>query len=203
MKGLLRKRGLWLLLVAVTSLVVLVTARGSAIAADYLGHQLGYPAANYGVRLEQHVAVNAPDGTPLVADIYRPRTAAPTPTILVRIPYSRKIKHILFARTIGHLWASHGYTTVIQGTRGRYESGGSYGPPFLNETEDGLVTLKWIARQPWYNGKIGMWGGSYFGYTQWVLADQSDPALSALILQICSTDFYRMFYPGGAFSARE
>ncbi len=130
----------------------------------------------------------------------RPRTAAATPTILVRIPYSKQIKHILFARTIGHLWASHGYTTVIQGTRGRYESGGSYDPPFVNEAQDGQATLQWIAQQPWYDGHIGMWGGSYFGYTQWVLADQSDPGLSALIPQICSTDFYRMFYPGGAFS---
>lgn len=45
-----------------------------------------------------------------------------------------------------------------------------------------------------------MWGGSYFGYTQWVLADRINPGLSAFILQICSTDFHQMFYPGGAFS---
>lgn len=146
------------------------------------------------------MTVTAPDGTALVADVYHPRTAATTPTILVRIPYSKQIKHMLFARTVGHLWASHGYTTVIQGTRGRYESGGSYDPPFLNEAQDGRATLQWIARQPWYDGHIGMWGGSYFGYTQWVLADQSDPGLSALMPQICSTDFYGMFYPGGAFS---
>ncbi len=196
----LRKKWLWFVLAVLACMVVLIVASGSAIAAFWLEHQLSYPTASYGVRLERHVTVKAPDNTALVADIYHPRTAEPTPTILVRIPYSKKIKHVLFARTIGHLWASHGYTTVIQGTRGRYESGGSYDPPFLNETQDGLVTLQWIAQQPWYNGKIGMWGGSYFGYTQWVLADQLDPGLSALILQICSTDFYRMFYPGGAFS---
>ncbi|MGP1384392.1 MAG: CocE/NonD family hydrolase [Thainema sp.] len=196
----LRKQWLWLVLAVLTCIVVLVIANGSAIAVFWLGRQLGYEPAIYGVRLERHVTVKAPDNTALVADIYHPRTTEPTPTILVRIPYSKKIKHVLFARTIGHLWASHGYTTVIQGTRGRYESGGSYDPPFLNETQDGLATLDWIAQQSWYNGKIGMWGGSYFGYTQWILADQVDPGLSALILQICSTDFYRMFYPGGAFS---
>ncbi|MEA5449967.1 CocE/NonD family hydrolase [Leptolyngbya sp. CCNP1308] len=195
-----RKR-VWLwLLAGVTALLLLVVGRGSAIAAAWLGHQLDYPPADYGVRLERRVTVTAPDGTVLVADVYHPRTAAATPTILVRIPYSKQIKHILFARTIGHLWASHGYTTVIQGTRGRYESGGSYDPPFLNEAQDGRATLEWITQQPWYDGQIGMWGGSYFGYTQWVLADQVDPGLSALIPQICSTDFYRMFYPGGAFS---
>ncbi len=45
-----------------------------------------------------------------------------------------------------------------------------------------------------------MWGGSYFGYTQWVLADQVEPGPSALLIQISSTDFHGMFYPGGAFS---
>lgn len=195
-----RKRTWLWLLAGLTALLLLVVGRGSAIAAAWLGHQLDYPPASYGVRLERRVTVTAPDGTALVADVYHPRTAATTPTILVRIPYSKQIKHMLFARTVGHLWASHGYTTVIQGTRGRYESGGSYDPPFLNEAQDGRATLQWIARQPWYDGHIGMWGGSYFGYTQWVLADQSDPGLSALMPQICSTDFYGMFYPGGAFS---
>src|SRR5204863_3406577 len=46
----------------------------------------------------------------------------------------------------------------------------------------------------------GMWGGSYFGYTQWVLADQADPGPSALQVQLASTSFHDMFYPGGAFS---
>ena len=45
-----------------------------------------------------------------------------------------------------------------------------------------------------------MWGGSYFGYTQWVLADQVEPGPSALLIRIRSTDFHGMFCPGGAFS---
>jgi hypothetical protein len=45
-----------------------------------------------------------------------------------------------------------------------------------------------------------MWGGSAFGYTQWVLADQFQPGPNALIIQIVSTDFHQMFHPGGAFS---
>lgn len=45
-----------------------------------------------------------------------------------------------------------------------------------------------------------MWGGSVFGYTQWAIADQSNPGPSALHIQISSTHFYDMFYPGGAFS---
>jgi hypothetical protein len=69
-----------------------------------------------------------------------------------------------------------------------------------DERSDGIETLDWIADQPWFDGRIGLWGGSYFGYTQWVLADQIDPGPSALFVQVCSTDWYRMLYPGGAFS---
>ncbi len=38
------------------------------------------------------------------------------------------------------------------------------------------------------------------GCSEWVLADQMNPGPSALVAYLCSTDFYRMFYPGGAFS---
>ena len=31
-----------------------------------------------------------------------------------------------------------------------------------NESQDGLATLEWIVQQPWYNDKIGTWGGSYY-----------------------------------------
>lgn len=68
------------------------------------------------------------------------------------------------------------------------------------ERQDGIDTLRWLARQPWFDGRLGMWGGSYFGYTQWVLADQSDPGPSALLVQLASTSFYDAFYHGGVFA---
>ena len=103
------------------------------------------------------------------------------------------------SEAIARFWASLGYTVVIQGTHGRYESGGTY-YPLVSERKDGIETLSWISRQPWYNGKIGMWGGSAFGYTQWAIADQINPGISVFDIQICSTDLYGMFYPGSAFS---
>jgi len=100
---------------------------------------------------------------------------------------------------VGRMWAARGHTVVVQGTRGRYQSSGHH-DPFRSERQDGIETLAWIAQQPWFNGRLGMWGGSYFGYTQWVLADQVDPGPAAFMIQLASTDFYGMFYPGGAFS---
>jgi hypothetical protein len=138
----------------------------------------------------------------LLADVYHPLRTTHTPTVLVRIPFSRTFTNSLFATIVGRFWAERGYTVVIQGTRGRYESDGMH-TPLIDERRDGLETLEWLKRQPWFDGRLGMWGGSAFGYTQWAIADHlpSPPAgRSALIVQISSTDVRGMFYPGGAFS---
>jgi uncharacterized protein len=156
----------------------------------------------YAVRVERRVAMTASDGVRLMADIYHPLRTTATPTILVRIPFSKTIVNSLFATAVGRFWAERGYTVVIQGTRGRYESEGRHSP-LVDDRRDGLDTLDWLRRQPWFDGRLGMWGGSAFGYTQWAIADRlpTPPAgRSALMIQISSTRFYDMFYPGGAFS---
>jgi uncharacterized protein len=155
--------------------------------------------AVYTVRIERGVALTASDGVSLVADLYKPETLEPAPTILLRVPFTKTFKNSLGADAVGRFWASHGYIVMIQGTRGRFKSGGVY-YPLVHERQDGLDTLRWLAQQPWFDGRLGMWGGSAFGYTQWVLADRSDPGPTALMIQIASTDFHEMFHPGGAFS---
>jgi putative CocE/NonD family hydrolase len=159
----------------------------------------GIREAQFRVHIERGVTMKTADDVALVADVYHPQTADPTPTILVRIPFTETFKNRLGADAVGGFWASRGYTVVIQGTRGRYKSGGSY-YPLIHDRADGIETLQWLAQQPWFDGRLGMWGGSAFGYTQWVLADQSRPGPTALMIQIASTDFHGMFYPGGAFS---
>jgi len=154
------------------------------------------------VRVERKVRCTTRDGVDLVADVYHPvHVGEKTPTILVRIPYSKTAQIQLVASIVGRMWAEHGYTVVFQGTRGRFDSGGEY-YPLREERQDGLDTLSWLARQPWFDGRLGMWGCSYYGYTQWVLADQSNPGPTALIIQEASTNFHDMFYPGGAFSLK-
>ncbi len=165
----------------------------------FIAHKLGFPKAEYAVRAERHVSMVTKDGVKLVADIYHPQHLKQTATVLVRIPMSRSIKTSLFADVIGRMWAEHGYTVIIQGTRGRFGSEGIF-YPLRNERQDGIDALAWLSKQPWFNGKIVTWGGSASGYTQWVIADQINPGPSALTIYLASTDFYRMFYPGGAFS---
>lgn len=169
------------------------------LAPSALAHHLGFRPPAYAVRVERGVTMITSDGVALVSNIYHPQRVRRTPTILVRIPLLRDIKYRLFGDVVARMWAERGYTAVIQATRGRYPSGGRY-EPFRHERQDGIETLAWLAGQPWFDGRLGMWGGSYFSYTQWVLADQEVPGPSALMVQICSTDWHRMFYPGGAFS---
>jgi putative CocE/NonD family hydrolase len=164
-----------------------------------LAHQLGLRRSQFAVRAQKGATLLTSDGVPLVADIYHPQHTAHTPTILVRIPLTKDFKNSLFASMIGKMWAERGYTAIIQGTRGRFGSGGaSY--PLREDQQDGIETLQWIAKQPWFDGHILTWGGSAFGHTQWAIADQAAPGPSALMVYFASTNFHDMFYPGGAFS---
>lgn len=172
------------------------------LAPTILGAVLGARGPEHAVRLDRGAAMTTSDGVKLLADVYRPLRLARAPTILVRIPFSKTPSNSLFAAIVATFWAERGYVVVIQGTRGRYESGGRH-TPLVDERRDGLETLEWVKRQPWFDGRLGTWGGSSFGYTQWAIADRmpSPPnGRSALMIQIASTDFHAMFYPGGAFS---
>lgn len=169
------------------------------LAPSALARVLGFQRPEYAIRIERGVRLITSDGVALVSTIHRPQRLTKTPTILVRTPLLNDWSVRLSADAVGRLWAERGYTVVLQATRGHYPSGGTY-VPFRYERQDGIETLRWLAQQPWWNGRLGMWGGSYFGYTQWVLADQQHPGPAALFVQICSTDWHRMFYPGGAFS---
>ena len=172
---------------------------GYQIAPSLLAHSLGFRRPQFAVRVQSRAAIVTSDGIILLADIYHPQHTNRTPTVLVRIPLTRTFENSLFASIIGRMWTERGYTVMIQGTRGRYGSGGIF-YPLRGERQDGIETLAWIGRQPWFDGHIVTWGGSAFGYTEWAIADQTTPALSALTVYFASTDFHGMFYPGGAFS---
>lgn len=151
------------------------------------------------VTANRDVSVTMSDGVELVANVYRPVGVEKTPAILMRVPFSRSYKTNLMGNVLGTFWASRGYTVVLQRSRGRHPSGGEF-YPLLCERADGIDTLHWIEGQPWYDGRLGMWGGSSFGYTQWAIADQSDPGAAAYMIQIASSEFREMFYRGGAFA---
>jgi uncharacterized protein len=150
------------------------------------------------VEIEKDVMVPMNDGVGLASDIYHPVGVDKSPVIMIRTPYNKAPGDIngKIITYFGKLLSRHGYTVIIQDVRGRYNSGGDF-YPFVNENTDGPVVAKWAAEQPWSNGNVGAWGGSYFGYTQWSLADKS-PSLKAMVPIITCSDFRIVYYEGGA-----
>ena len=118
------------------------------------------------------------DGTILRANVYRPAEGR-WPVLLTRLPYSKDL--VGAAGIIDPLQAARrGYVIVIQDTRGRFTSEGEF-RPFVDETDDGFDTVEWAASLPYADGQVGMYGQSYFGYTQLAAAVRQPPALKAII----------------------
>lgn len=115
------------------------------------------------------------DGTRLAADIYIPKTSAKLPTILVIGPYGRGI-----FRSKARWFAQRGYVFVSVDSRGRFDSEGIWDPFALSHKTDGYDLVEWLADEPWSNGKVGMWGASYHGWTQWWTASSAPPHLAAI-----------------------
>ncbi|OHV28737.1 hypothetical protein BCD49_37560 [Pseudofrankia sp. EUN1h] len=61
--------------------------------------------------------------------------------------------------------AERGFQVLIQSTRGGFGSGGVL-DPLRQERDDGLATLDWMVKQPWFAGAIVLVGLSYLGYVQ-------------------------------------
>lgn len=118
------------------------------------------------------------DGVVLRADIYRLSTGGPWPVLLTRLPYGKNM-----ARFIGMLdpiaAARRGFIVVLQDTRGRFASDGEW-EMATSEADDGYDTVRWAALLPHSNGSVGMYGTSYFAYTQWVAALGKPPELKAI-----------------------
>ena len=73
-----------------------------------------------------------------------------------------------------------GYAIVAQDTRGKARSDGGL-DPFCCEARDGFDSVEWVASQPWCDGRVTMWGASYYGFTEWAAASTRHPALRAIV----------------------
>jgi uncharacterized protein len=142
--------------------------------------------------IERDIEAKMRDGVVLRADVYRPDTDEALPVLLQRTPYGKGLSQVPFAL----MAAERGYAVVIQDTRGRWASeGDNY--PLIYEKEDGYDTVEWVARQPWSNGKVGMFGSSYVGYTQLAAAVMHPPALKTIIPSVTFCNASQIGYLGG------
>src|SRR5437870_11063426 len=151
-------------------------------------------AEHYDVTVERNVAAKMRDGVTLRADIYRPKAEGKFPVLLVRTPYDKT-----GSMGFGLRAAARGYAVIAQDVRGRFESEGEW-YPFKNESQDGYDTVEWAAALPYSNGKVGMFGGSYVGATQFLAAIAKPPHLSGICPTVTASNYHDGWtYQGGAF----
>jgi len=150
------------------------------------------------LKMETNIAVAMRDGVTLYADIYRPDGGGLYPTILQRTPYD-KTNSLTNTMLDPIRAAKAGFAVVIQDTRGRHASEGEF-YAFRDDIDDGYDTVEWAAAQPWSNGKVGMYGASYVGATQWLAATSRPPHLVTIVPTVTASNYHDGWtYQGGAF----
>jgi uncharacterized protein len=147
-----------------------------------------------------NVAVPMRDGTTLRADVYRPATSHAVSVILMRTQYGKEAAQVQPSRYQRPDWfASRCYLVVVQDIRGQFASGGTFSE-FTNDRNDGYDSVEWAARLPRSSGKVGMYGSSYVGATQWLAAEAAPPHLAAIVPANTGSDYYQGWtYENGAF----
>ena len=116
------------------------------------------------------------DGVKLNATVYQPHGQKdPLPVVFTLTPY---IGDSYTDRAM--YFAGHGYVYALVDVRGRGNSEGDF-EPFANEGRDGYDVVEWFVKQPYCNGKVAMWGGSYAGFDQWTVAKEFPPHLSTIV----------------------
>ena len=151
------------------------------------------------VTTETDVPATMRDGTVLRADVYRPKTTDAVPVILMRTQYGNRAAQAGSRYQPPDWFASHCYLVAIEDVRGQGASGGTFSE-FTHEMEDGYDSVEWAAALRGSNGKVGMYGSSYVGATQWLAATAAPPHLATIVPANTASDYYDGWtYEGGEF----
>ncbi len=122
---------------------------------------------------EDQVLIAAPGGGNIHALLVRPKSATkPAPTLLEFTIYANSPN---YAKEC----AAHGYVGVVAYTRETPQSPYRV-VPYQTDGDDAAAVIEWISDQPWSDGRVGMYGGSYSGFTAWAATSHLPPALMAI-----------------------
>lgn len=142
------------------------------------------------VREIENLWIPLPDGTRLAARIWLPDDAEsdPVPAILEYLPYRKRDGTVERDALTHPYFAGHGYAGVRVDMRGSGDSEGILkGEYLLQEQDDCLAVIEWLAAQSWCSGSVGMIGISWGGFNGLQVAARQPDALKAVIT-LCSTD---------------
>ena len=122
---------------------------------------------------DDDVVIRTPDGASISAMVVRPRNAPKAlPTLLEFTIY-------VYPQNNAMECASHGYAGVVAYARGKRNSDDK-AVPFEHDGEDARAVINWIAKQPWSDRRVAMYGENYSGFAQWAAAKRLPPALKAI-----------------------
>ncbi len=203
------KKNFLRLVLAFAFLSVLSGAQDTAKISKF-GEYKGYSETIYDswVRSSQYLTMR--DGVRLAIDIVRPAKngrveTKPLPVFWTHERYRRAFLHEgkVISEAASELLQpliKRGYISAAVDVRGSGASFGVYQGIFTKEeTQDAYEITEWLASQPWCDGRIGMWGGSYLGITQLMAASTKPPHLKAIFPIVALFDLYGIIYHGGIF----
>ena len=154
------------------SSIVLLFMFCDALSQNKTGKEIGVKD-NYDI---QEVLIKTRDGATISAIVVKEKgLTAPQPVILQYTIYAR-------GNDVNSLKGSvdKGYIGVMAYTRGKHNSPDEIWP-YENDANDAYEVIDWISKQKWCNGNVGMFGGSYNGFTQWAAAKKLHPALKTIV----------------------
>src|SRR3954469_9464413 len=129
------------------------------------------------------VGIPASDGVNLVGDVYLPGEGKGRyPAVVDMEPYGRSSSPAS---------RDHGYARVNTAVRGSGKSGGALCLLCLREQQDVYDVIEWIAKQPWSNGHVALYGYSHSAVTSLLGAALQPPHLDAVVVGHPPTDPYR------------
>ncbi len=136
------------------------------------------------VQIHSSIKIPLSDGNWLHARAWMPEGATdnPVPALVEYAPF----RHRDFTAprdALIHPWfAGHGYASLRVELRGSGDSGGLPGDEYvLQEQDDALEALEWIAAQDWCDGSTGMFGMSWGAFSALQVASRQPPSLKAII----------------------
>lgn len=141
--------------------------------------QLAAPADSIFI-IQDSVLIPTRSGIDISAIIVRKKTnTTPLPAILFYTTYYQGTGDNIF----GKRSANRDFVGIVAYARG-IRSDPKYYAPFEHEGTDIFDIIDWISKQSWCNGSVGMFGGSYTGYSQWATAKNIHPALKTIVPQV-------------------
>ena len=122
--------------------------------------------------VDDEVLIKTQEGASITALLVRPKSVSkPLPALLEFTIYD--------SRNYAKECAAHGYVGVVAYTRGTHDSPRQV-VPYQHDGDDARAVIDWIAKQPWSDGRVGMYGDAYSGFTSWAAAKRPPPALKAI-----------------------